>query len=78
MFCIFLYFFSFIIFSVLYAHIHSLPSKCTNRITQHRRTNTNIHSLSGIQTHDLSIQAPKTHAPNCATTVISQIELLQM
>lgn len=55
---------SFLTFSILfffcslhsweYAHIHFSPSMCTNRTTQHKRTETNIHVLSGI----------KTHAPN--------------
>jgi hypothetical protein len=34
---------------------------CLHRTTQHRKTRANLHALSGIQTHDPSIQAAKTH-----------------
>jgi hypothetical protein len=34
-----------------YAHIRSSPLEWTNRTTQHRKTNTNIHPLIGIRTH---------------------------
>jgi hypothetical protein len=33
-----------------------------HRTTQHRKTRTNIHALSGIRTHDPSNQSAKTHA----------------
>jgi hypothetical protein len=37
--------------------------------TQHRKTRTNIHTLSGIRTHDPSNQPAKTHASNLTATV---------
>jgi hypothetical protein len=40
-----------------------------HRITQHRKTRTNIHALSGIRTHDLSDQPAKTHASDRTATV---------
>jgi hypothetical protein len=40
-----------------------------HRTTQHRKTRTDIHALSGIRTHDSSIRAIKTHAPDRAATV---------
>jgi hypothetical protein len=55
---------SFILLSTfLEVHTHTFfTSKCVNNTTQHRRTNTNIHALNGIRSHDPSIQATKTHA----------------
>lgn len=45
-----------------YAHLYYLPSKCTLLTgQQHRRTNSNIHALSRIRSHDLCIQTFKTH-----------------
>lgn len=41
-----------------HADMHSPPSECTNRTTRHRRTNINIHEISGIRTHALNIQEP--------------------
>jgi hypothetical protein len=48
----------------------SARRKCLylHRTTQIIRTRTSIHALSGIQTHDLSVQATKTYASNCANT----------
>jgi hypothetical protein len=40
-----------------------------HRTTQHRRTRTNIHALSGIRTHDPSNQPVKTHASDSTATV---------
>jgi hypothetical protein len=40
-----------------------------HRTTQHRKTRTNIHALSGIQTHDPSNQPAKTHASDRTATV---------
>jgi hypothetical protein len=40
-----------------------------HRITQHRKTRTNIHALSGIRTHDPSNQPAKNHASNRTATV---------
>jgi hypothetical protein len=40
-----------------------------HRTTQHRKTRTNIHALSGIRTHDPSNQPAKTHASDCTATV---------
>jgi len=39
-----------------------------HRTTQHTKTKTNIHTLSGIQTHDLSVQAIKAYALDDAAT----------
>jgi hypothetical protein len=38
------------------------------RTTQHRKTRTNIHALSGIRTHDPSNQSAKTHASDLTAT----------
>jgi hypothetical protein len=46
-----------------------------HRITQHRKTKTNIHALSGIRTRDLSIQAAKTHAIDSAANEIDEVLL---
>jgi hypothetical protein len=46
---------------------------CLHRTTQHRKTMTNIHALSGIQTHDSSVQEVKTHVLDHATTVITTL-----
>jgi hypothetical protein len=40
-----------------------------HRTTQHRKTRTNIHALSGIRTHDPSNQPAKTHTSNRTATV---------
>jgi hypothetical protein len=40
-----------------------------HRTTQHRKTWTNIHALSGIRTHDPSNQRAKTHASDPTATV---------
>jgi hypothetical protein len=40
-----------------------------HRTTQHRKTRTTIHALSGIRTHDPSNQPAKTHASDCTATV---------
>jgi hypothetical protein len=40
-----------------------------HRTTQHRKTETNIHALSGIRTHDPSVRTIRAHAPDCAATV---------
>jgi hypothetical protein len=37
--------------------------------TQHRKTQTNIHALSGIRTHDPSNQPAKTHTSDRTATV---------
>jgi hypothetical protein len=37
--------------------------------TQHKKTRTNIHALSGIRTHDPSNQSAKTHASDRTATV---------
>jgi hypothetical protein len=42
-----------------------------HRTTQHRKTRTDIHALSGIRTHDPSNQPAKTHASDCTATVTS-------
>jgi hypothetical protein len=40
-----------------------------HRTTQHRKTRTNIHALSGIRTHDPSNQPTKTDASDSTATV---------
>jgi predicted component of type VI protein secretion system len=40
-----------------------------HRTTQHRKTRTNVHALSGIRTHDPSNQSAKTHASDRTATV---------
>jgi hypothetical protein len=40
-----------------------------HRTTQHRKTRTKIHALSGIRTHDPSNQPAKTHASDRTATV---------
>jgi hypothetical protein len=47
-----------------------------HRATQHRKTRTNIHALSGIRTHDSSNQPAKTHASDRTATVTGSILLL--
>jgi hypothetical protein len=44
-----------------------------HRTTQHRKTRTNIHTLSGIRTHDLSNQPAKTYASDRTATVTGRI-----
>jgi hypothetical protein len=43
--------------------------------TQHRKTRTNIHGLSGIRTHDPSKQPAKTHASDRTATVTGSREI---
>jgi hypothetical protein len=43
------------------------------RATQHRKTRTNIHALSGFQTHDLSVQEIKAHDLDRATSVTDHL-----
>jgi hypothetical protein len=38
------------------------------RAAQHRKTRTNIHTSSGIRTHDPSVRAIKDHAPGRVAT----------
>jgi hypothetical protein len=70
--------FLFLYFSVFYVFLHSWknaridssPSNfTTSSTTKLKQTNTNVHVLSGIQTHDLSIKAAKTHAPDRMVTL---------
>jgi hypothetical protein len=42
-----------------------------HRITQHRKMRTNIHALSGIRTHNPSVQAIKTYALDRVATVMA-------
>jgi hypothetical protein len=49
---------------------------CLHRITQHRKTRTNIHALSGIRTHDPSNQPVKTHASDRTATVTGKVEVM--
>jgi hypothetical protein len=44
-----------------------------HRTTQHRKTRTNIHALSGIRTHDPSNQPAKTHASDRTATVTGNL-----
>jgi hypothetical protein len=45
-----------------------------HRTAQHRKTRTNIHVLSGIRTHDPSIQPAKTQASDRMATVTDKIK----
>jgi hypothetical protein len=47
-----------------------------HRTTQHRNTRTNIHTLSGIRTHDPINQLAKTHASDRTATVTGVCFLL--
>jgi hypothetical protein len=49
--------------------ISPLQGLYLHRITQHRKTRTNIHDLSGIRTHDPRNQPAKTHASDRTATV---------
>jgi hypothetical protein len=44
-----------------------------HRTTEHRKTRTNIHALSGIRTHDPSNQPAKTHASDRTATVTGMV-----
>jgi hypothetical protein len=46
-----------------------------HRTTQHRKTRTNIHALSGIHTHDPSNQQAKTHAKDRTAIVTGAVIL---
>jgi hypothetical protein len=46
-----------------------------HRTTQHRKTRTNIHTLSGIRTHNPSNQPAKAHASDRKATVTGTGEL---
>jgi hypothetical protein len=46
-----------------------------HRTTQHRKTRTNIHALSGIRTHDPRNQPAKTHASDRTVTVTGKLSL---
>jgi hypothetical protein len=48
---------------------------CLYKTAQHRKTRTNIHAVSGIQTRDRSVQAANTHVLDSATTEID-VEIL--
>jgi hypothetical protein len=48
-----------------------------HRTTQHRKTRTNIHTLSGIRTHEPSNQPAKTHASD-RTATVTGIVTIQM
>jgi predicted component of type VI protein secretion system len=49
-----------------------------HRTTQHTKTRTNIHALSGIRTHDPSNQPAKTHASDRTATVTGRLTLCQI
>jgi hypothetical protein len=49
--------------------ISPLQGLYLHRTTQHRKTRTNIHALSGIRTYDPSNQPAKTHASDRTATV---------
>jgi hypothetical protein len=44
------------------------PIAKASTCTQHRKTRTNIHALSGIRTYDLSVQTIKAYASDCSST----------
>jgi hypothetical protein len=48
-----------------------------HRTTQHRKTQTNIHALSGSRTHDPSNQPAKTHASDRTATMTGIIWILR-
>jgi hypothetical protein len=56
----------------------SARCKASGSTGQHNTERTNIHTLSGIRTHDPSIQAVKTHALDTAATVIDNNNSLQL
>jgi hypothetical protein len=49
-----------------------------HRTTQHRKTRTNIHALSGIRAHDPSNQPAKTHASDRTATVTGNFPLVSL
>jgi hypothetical protein len=49
-----------------------------HRTTQHRKTRTNIHALSGIRTHDPSNQPAKTHASDRTATEFVPVPIIIM
>jgi hypothetical protein len=51
---------------LFWAYDHPIEKAST--YTQHRKTTTNIHALSGIRTHDHSDQANKTYASDHSAT----------
>jgi hypothetical protein len=46
--------------------------------TQHRKTRTNVHALSGIRTNDPSNQSTKTHASDRTATVTGLLALITL
>jgi hypothetical protein len=64
-------------FLELFRHMVGLPGRVISpsqglylhRTTQHRKTRTNIHALSGIRTHDPSNHPAKTHGSDRTATV---------
>jgi hypothetical protein len=62
-------------FWAVFTRAFAAPSVITNRTIQNRRTNTNIHALSEIRTHDSSNQAAKTHASLHAAAVTGPAKL---
>jgi hypothetical protein len=57
--------------------ISRLQGLYQHRTTQHRKTRTNIHALSGIRTHDPSNQPAKTHASDRTATVTGRFLILR-
>jgi hypothetical protein len=63
----------------LFRHLAGLPGRVIgpsqglfrHRTAQHRKTRINIHALSGIPTHDSSIQSAKTYTLDRAATEIT-------
>jgi hypothetical protein len=49
-----------------------------HRKTQHRKTRTNIHALSGIRTHDPRNQPAKTHASDRMATVTDYVSFIRL
>jgi hypothetical protein len=68
-------------FLILFRHLVGLlgewsahrKSLCLYRSTQHRKTRTNIHALSGIRTWDLSVQAINALWPRCHLDRLSHL-----
>jgi hypothetical protein len=54
------------------------PSQGLHRTTQHRKTRTTIHALSGTRAHDPSNQPAKTHASDRTATVTGTVNYLDL
>jgi hypothetical protein len=70
-------------FLKLFRHLVGLPGRVIipsqgpylHRTAQHKKTQTNMHALSGIRTHDPSVPAMKAHASDRTASVSGTIIL---